>query len=161
VLSSLSFVRAENTTVQTIVLIIHIGIYIFFFATTWGPASWTLVGEIFPIPIRSRGIGLSTASNWAWNCIIASITPYMVGEQYGNLRAKVFFIWGSLCGCAFLWGYFLVPETKGLSLEQIDKMMEETTPRTSSKWKATTSFAAEMHIAADSKGRIVAHNEVA
>jgi hypothetical protein len=37
--------------------------------------------------------------------------------------------------------YFLVPETKGLSLEQVDKMMEETTPRTSAKWKPTTTFA--------------------
>lgn len=34
--------------------------------------------------------------------------------------------------------------TQGLSLEQVDKMMEETTPRTSSKWRPTTTFAAEM-----------------
>lgn len=42
---------------------------------------------------------------------------------------------------AFVYTYFLVPETKGLSLEQVDKMMEETTPRTSAKWKPTTTFA--------------------
>lgn len=40
-----------------------------FFATTWGPIAWVLVGEIFPLPIRSRGVGLSTASNWFWNCV--------------------------------------------------------------------------------------------
>lgn len=39
------------------------------FATTWGPAAWVVVGEIFPLTIRSRGIGLSTASNWFWNCV--------------------------------------------------------------------------------------------
>jgi len=38
--------------------------YIFFFASTWGPGAWVVVGESFPIPIRSRGVGLSTASNW-------------------------------------------------------------------------------------------------
>lgn len=39
------------------------------FATTWGPAAWVVVGEIFPLTIRSRGVGLSTASNWFWNCV--------------------------------------------------------------------------------------------
>ncbi|KAK3385861.1 general substrate transporter [Podospora didyma] len=122
--------------------IAFIAIFIFFFASTWGPGAWIVIGEIFPLPIRSRGVGLSTASNWLWNTIIAVITPYMVGTDRGNLKSSVFFIWGGLCTCAFVYTYFLVPETKGLSLEQVDKMMEETTPRTSAKWKPTTTFAA-------------------
>lgn len=68
----------------------------------------------------------------------------MVGAEYGDLKAKVFFIWGALCTCAFVYAYFLVYETKSLSLEQVDRMMEESTPITSSKWRATTTFAAEM-----------------
>lgn len=56
-------------------MIAFICVYIFFFATTWGPGAWVVIGEIFPLPIRSRGVGLSTASNWLWNCIIAVITP--------------------------------------------------------------------------------------
>ncbi|KAL3437117.1 general substrate transporter [Aspergillus tetrazonus] len=124
--------------------IAFICIYIFFFASTWGPGAWVVIGEIYPLPIRSRGVALSTASNWLWNCIIAVITPYMVDEDKGNLKSKVFFIWGSLCACAFVYTYFLIPETKGLTLEQVDKMMEETTPRTSAKWKPHGTFAAEM-----------------
>ncbi|KAK4051171.1 hypothetical protein OIV83_002993 [Microbotryomycetes sp. JL201] len=123
--------------------IAFIAIFIFFFATTWGPGAWVLIGEIFPLPIRSRGVALSTASNWLWNTVIATITPYMVGEDKGNLRSHVFWIWGSLCTCAFVYAYFLVPETKGLTLEQVDKMLEESTPRTSAKWRPTTTFAAE------------------
>ncbi|OOF93528.1 hypothetical protein ASPCADRAFT_209484 [Aspergillus carbonarius ITEM 5010] len=119
-------------------------IYIFFFASTWGPGAWVVIGEIFPLPIRSRGVALSTASNWLWNCIIAVITPYMVDKDRGDLKAKVFFIWGSLCACAFVYTYFLIPETKGLTLEQVDKMMEETTPRTSAKWTPHGTFAADM-----------------
>jgi sugar porter (SP) family MFS transporter len=124
--------------------IAFICIFIFFFASTWGPGAWIVIGEIFPLPIRSRGVGLSTASNWLWNTIIATITPYMVGENRGNMKSSVFFVWGSLCTLAFLYTYFFVPETKGLSLEQVDKMMEETTPRTSAKWKPTTTFAAQV-----------------
>lgn len=121
--------------------IAFIAIFIFFFASTWGPGAWILIGEIFPLPIRSRGVALSTASNWLWNTIIAVITPYMVGETHGNLKSSVFFVWGGLCTCAFVYSYFLIPETKGLSLEQVDRMMEETTPRTSAGWKPTTTFA--------------------
>jgi hypothetical protein len=65
----------------------------------------------------------------------------MVGTDQGNLKSSVFFVWGGLCTCAFVYAYFLVPETKGLSLEQVDKMMEETTPRTSAKWKPTATYS--------------------
>lgn len=124
--------------------IAFIAIFIFFFASTWGPGAWVVIGEIFPLPIRSRGVGLSTASNWLWNTIIGVITPYMVGETYGNLKSSVFFVWGALCFFALIYSYFLIPETKGLSLEQVDRMMEETTPRNSSKWVPHETFATAM-----------------
>lgn len=65
----------------------------------------------------------------------------MVGTQFGNLKSSVFFVWGGLCTCAFVYAYFLIPETKGLSLEQVDQMMEESTPRTSAKWVPSKTFA--------------------
>jgi MFS family permease len=49
--------------------IAFIAIFIFFFASTWGPGAWIVIGEIFPLPIRSRGVALSTASNWLWNTV--------------------------------------------------------------------------------------------
>ncbi|KAL8724438.1 MAG: hypothetical protein Q9166_007960 [cf. Caloplaca sp. 2 TL-2023] len=125
-------------------MIAFICIYIFFFASTWGPGAWVVIGEIFPLPIRSRGVALSTSSNWLWNCIITVITPYLVNEDKADLKAKVFFLWGALCTACFVYAYFLVPETKGLSLEQVDKMLEETTPRNSSRWVPHTTFAAEL-----------------
>ncbi|KJX97687.1 monosaccharide transporter like protein [Zymoseptoria brevis] len=141
--------------------IAFIAIFIFFFASTWGPGAWVLIGEIFPLPIRSRGVGLSTASNWLWNTIIAVITPYMVGEDEGNLKSSVFFVWGALCTFAFIYTYFIVPETKGLSLEQVDRMMEETSPRTSAKWVPHETFAASQGIVDERKGSIVIDSEKA
>ncbi|OTB07805.1 hypothetical protein M426DRAFT_317698 [Hypoxylon sp. CI-4A] len=125
-------------------MIAFICIYIFFFASTWGPGAWVVIGEIYPLPMRARGVALSTASNWLWNCIIAVITPYMVDEDKGNLGAKVFYIWGGLCSICFVYAYFLIPETKGLTLEQVDRMLEETTPRTSAKWVPHSTYAADM-----------------
>ena len=52
--------------------IAFIAIFIFFFASTWGPGAWIVIGEIFPLPIRSRGVALSTASNWLWNTVSAT-----------------------------------------------------------------------------------------
>jgi hypothetical protein len=65
----------------------------------------------------------------------------MVNADEANLRSSVFFVWGGLCTCAFVYSYFLIPETKGLSLEQVDKMMEETSPRTSAKWRPRDTYA--------------------
>jgi ABC-type molybdate transport system permease subunit len=70
----------------------------------------------------------------------------MVGKDKGNLGPKVFFIWGSLCVCCFVYAYLFVPETKGLTLEQIDRMFEEVSPRKSAGWKPTTTFAQEMGV---------------
>jgi MFS transporter, SP family, sugar:H+ symporter len=117
-----------------IVLIVFVCIYIFFFACTWGPTGWAVSGEIFPLSIRSKGVALSTASNWLWNFIISFATPYIVEKDKGNLMEKVFFIWGSTCLACVLFSYFCVYETKGLSLEQVDRMMKETTPRNSARW---------------------------
>jgi hypothetical protein len=56
-------------------------------------------------------------------------------------------MWGGLCCVSLAFAYFLVPETKGLTLEQVDRMMEETSPRTSAKWVPHSTFAADMHLA--------------
>jgi len=127
-------------------MIAFICIYVFFFATTWGPGAWVVIGEIFPLPIRSRGVGLSTASNWLWNCIIAVMTPYITSSVGGgvDLGPKIFFLWGSLCSLCLVYAFFLIPETKGLTLEQVDRMMEEVSPRKSSKWVPTTTYAQDM-----------------
>merc|ERR1712032_1773698 len=81
--------------------------------------------------------------------IIGVITPYLVADQphSAKLGSIVFFMWGGLCCISFLFAFFFVPVTKGLTLEQVDKMLEETTPRTSRKWKPHSTFAADMHLA--------------
>ncbi|KAJ8121102.1 hypothetical protein ONZ43_g2364 [Nemania bipapillata] len=132
-------------------MIAFISINIAFFASTWGPTAWVVVGEIFPLPIRSRGVGISTASNWFWNTIIAVITPFLVGADRANLGPKVFFLWGSLCIFSTLFAYFLVPELKGLSLEQADMCMAAVSPRQSRGWRPDHTFAGEMQHTTEEK----------
>jgi len=84
----------------------------------------------------------------------------MVGQDHGdaNLGSRVFFVWGSLCTACFVYAYLLIPETKGLSLEQVDRMLEETTPRTSAAWVPHETFAA--HQGLTEKGELKSEAEV-
>ena len=68
-----------------------------------------------------------------WNFGIGYATPYLVNTGPGNagLEVKVFFIWGSTCLGCLVFTYFCVPETKGLSLEQVDVLYQNSTPPTS------------------------------
>ncbi|OJT12164.1 hypothetical protein TRAPUB_11274 [Trametes pubescens] len=112
-------------------------IYVGTFAATWGPVAWVVTGEIFPLNVRAKGISLSAASNWLWNWALAFATPYLVNSGAGNagLGVKVFFIWGSTCAGCIVFTYFCIPETKGLSLEQIDLLYQNSTPVTSTRYR--------------------------
>ena len=124
--------QSVNVVAQR-VLIAFTCFYIAFFATSWGPVIWVLTGEIFPLAIRAKGMSLAVASNWLWNFGIGYATPYLVdksssgltGMKTADLGVKVFFIWGSTCVGCFIFTYFFIPETKGLSLEQIDLLYRE------------------------------------
>ena len=97
-------------------------IYIYFFASSWGPVAWVVTGEMFPLKVRARCLSMTTATNWLFNFAIAYSTPYLVDEKEANLQAKVFFIWGCFCliAIAFVWAF--IYETKGLTLEQVDEL---------------------------------------
>ncbi|KAF5316255.1 hypothetical protein D9619_006436 [Psilocybe cf. subviscida] len=112
------------------VLIAVVCIYISFFAATWGPIPWVITGELFPLQLRAKGMSLSIASNWLCNFGISYAIPYLVNKAPGSagLEARVFFIWGSMCFCCIIFTFLCVPETKGLSLEQIDVMYRHATP---------------------------------
>ncbi|KAE9981130.1 hypothetical protein Vi05172_g3618 [Venturia inaequalis] len=97
-------------------------IYIYFFASTWGPVAWVVTGELFPLKVRAKCLSMTTASNWLLNWAIAYSTPYMVDEKYANLKSKVFFVWGSCCFVCIAFVYFFIYETKGLTLEEVDEL---------------------------------------
>ena len=106
-------ISTSNTAGQK-VLIAFVCIYNAFFASTWGPVTWVITGEIFPLNIRAKAMSLSVASNWLWNFGISYAIPYLVNKEPGSagLEVKVFFIWGSTCAGCFLFTYFCIPEVR-------------------------------------------------
>ena len=106
-------------------IVAFVCIYIFFFACSWGPVAWVVTGELFPLKVRAKSLSMTTATNWLLNWAIAYSTPYLVdgpGKGYANLGVKVFFIWGGFCFICGVFVWFMIYETKGLSLEQVDEL---------------------------------------
>jgi sugar porter (SP) family MFS transporter len=133
---------AGNTIVKNLpaqqASIAFVCIFIFFFASTWGPLGWVVTGEIFPLKQRAKGLSMTTATNWLLNWAIAYSTPYLVnyGDGYANLQSKIFFIWGGCCFLCIAFVYFFIYETKGLTLEEIDQMYSEVKlAKNSTKWQ--------------------------
>ncbi|OAA53458.1 major facilitator superfamily transporter monosaccharide [Niveomyces insectorum RCEF 264] len=118
-------------------------VYIFFFASTWGPLGWVVTGEIFPLKHRAQALSLTTATNWLLNWAIAYSTPYLVnhGPGYANLQSKIFFVWFGCCFVCIAFVYFFIYETKGLTLEEIDALYGEVrSARKSTGWTPKMTF---------------------
>ncbi|KAL7412573.1 hexose transporter [Mrakia frigida] len=104
------------------VLIAFSCIFVAGFATTWGPVVWVVCGETFPTRMSAKCVTLATASNWAMNTIIAFVVPIIVNTDGANLGPKICFVWAGFIAASYVFVLFLVPETKGLSIDQIDEL---------------------------------------
>ncbi|KAL2813036.1 general substrate transporter [Aspergillus cavernicola] len=132
----------HNTAAQQ-AAIAFICIYIFFFAASWGPVAWVVTGEIFPLKTRAKSLSMTTATNWLINWALSFSTPYLVnyGPGNANLQSKIFFIWFGCCFLCITFVYFMIYETKGLTLEEVDELYGEVKDaRKSVGWKPTITF---------------------
>jgi MFS transporter, SP family, galactose:H+ symporter len=92
--------------------------YVAFFAISLGPIFWLLIAEIYPLQIRGQAEGTAAATNWIFNLIV-SMTFLTLVETIGP--AHTFWLYGALAAAAWLFSYYIVPETKGRTLEEIER----------------------------------------
>ncbi|EON62583.1 hypothetical protein W97_01807 [Coniosporium apollinis CBS 100218] len=91
-------------------------LFVIHFGYSWGPCAWIIIAEVWPISNRPYGIALGASSNWMNNFIVGQVTPDMLEHmRYGTY---IFFGLLTFGGALFVW--FVVPETKRLSLEEMD-----------------------------------------
>ncbi|CAJ0540960.1 Ff.00g078110.m01.CDS01 [Fusarium sp. VM40] len=91
-------------------------LFVVHFGYSWGPCAWIIIAEIWPLSTRPYGTSLGASSNWMNNFIVGQVTPEMLeGITYGTYILFGLLTW---IGAAFIW--FVVPETKRLSLEEMD-----------------------------------------
>ncbi len=92
--------------------------YISFFAIGLGPVFWLLISEIFPLQARGAAMSVATVANWGANFVI-TLTFLELVDLLG--QAGTFWLFAVIGVVAFIFTLRLVPETKGLSLEQIEE----------------------------------------
>lgn len=90
-----------------------------------GPACWLIPSEIFPTEARGLGMGLAVAFNWATNVIVAFFFPITLTHLGPSITFGIFL---AIACIAFIVFFLFVPETKGVSLEQIEKNIEAGKP---------------------------------
>ena len=92
--------------------------YVAFFAATWGPVVWVLLGEMFPNRIRAAALALATAAQWLANWIVSTAFPPLANISLG-LAYSIFTIMAAL-SIPFVWRH--IRETKGVELEKVNAL---------------------------------------
>jgi SP family galactose:H+ symporter-like MFS transporter len=100
-----------------VVLLVSAILYIFGFAVSWGPVVWLVCSEIFPLEGREVGMTITTMVNWTFaGLVMGSALTFM--QKFGN--ASIFYLFAGFCVLAILFVWMFVPETKGITLEELE-----------------------------------------
>ena len=97
-------------------------VYIACFAFSLGPVTWIMVSEILPLRIRGLAMSICTVSNFFFNFIIVLSFPVLL-QHIGE--AHTFWIYAGICFISLFFFHFYVPETKGRSLEEIERNWQQ------------------------------------
>jgi MFS transporter, SP family, arabinose:H+ symporter len=89
--------------------------FIFFFSISQGAVIWVYISEVFPTRVRSKGQSLGSSSHWVMNALISGFFPWVAARS----AATPFMFFAGMMTLQFFVVLFIYPETKGVSLEQL------------------------------------------
>ena len=100
-------------------------IYVAGFAMSWGPVVWVLLSEIFPNAIKGQALAIAVAAQWVANWIVSTSFKMMDGNSVLNglfHHGFAYYLYGAMSVASAVFVYYLVPETKGRKLEEIQEL---------------------------------------
>ncbi|KAM1385481.1 hypothetical protein ACFX2F_032039 [Malus domestica] len=124
ILSGAFFFQSSGSTsvIYGYIAVIGLALYIAFFAPGMGPVPWTVNSEIYPEAYRGICGGMSATVNWVSNLIVAQ-TFLSVAESVGT--GATFLILAVVAVIAFIFVIVYLPETKGLTFEEVERIWKE------------------------------------
>lgn len=103
------------------IALIAANVFVIAFAFSWGPLVWVLLGEIFPGRVRAKALGVAAMAQWLANFAITITFPSMSSWSL-PLTYAMYALFALL---SFVFVFFKIPETRGLSLEESEKLFEK------------------------------------
>jgi SP family galactose:H+ symporter-like MFS transporter len=97
--------------------VITLMVYVASFAISLGPIFWLLISEIYPLKVRGIAEGTAAGANWAFNFLV-SLTFLTLIQVLGS--SWTFWLYAALAIASWFFSFYLVPETKGRTLEEIE-----------------------------------------
>ena len=104
--------------------VISCALYIVSFSMSLGPVGLLLVAEVFPLKYRGSAMSIAILSNFVFNFMVTGLFPISLHKIGG---AATFLIFALICVISILFVKYVVPETKGVSLEEIEARMNKVT----------------------------------
>lgn len=95
------------------------------FVFAWAPLNYVVTTEIPALRLRDASQRTASIVNVVTSFLVNFSIPYLLYPEYAGLQSRVGFIFAGIIALAFAFTYFFVPECKGKSLEQIDRMFNE------------------------------------
>jgi SP family xylose:H+ symportor-like MFS transporter len=120
-IGAISVALCDNFDQKGILPVLSIILYAAFFMMSWGPICWVLISEIFPNTIRGQAVALAVAFQWIFNYIVSSTFPPL----YDFSPMIAYSLYGLMCILAALFVWKKVPETKGKTLEEMNKLWKK------------------------------------
>jgi SP family galactose:H+ symporter-like MFS transporter len=109
-----------NSSAGGMATIVCLAIFVIAFAVSLGPLPYVLMSEIFPSAVRPLGMAVAAATAWGVNAVV-SVSFLPLAGTIG--MSGTFFVFAGVCAVAFVFVYRLVPETKGRTLEEIERSL--------------------------------------
>ncbi|OAG02362.1 general substrate transporter [Paraphaeosphaeria sporulosa] len=92
------------------------------------PLIWIVTAESAPTRNREKVQAIAVFLGFGVSLLIASVSPYLQDAGYGNLGGKIGFIWGAFSVVTVVWVFFMVPEMRGFTIEQLDFLFNTRIP---------------------------------
>lgn len=116
----------EDVSSISVLPVISLVIFISTYSVGWGPLPWTVMGEMFSSNVKSKASGITVCICWMLAFFITKFSTNL-SDAFGNFT--LYWVFAGFCVISVLFAVFILPETKGKSVQEIQDELNGVSPR--------------------------------